>query len=466
MLSFFPKQISNKAIVTYLVSLAIVSIVFMDHAMPFKFILIGLMFVLVFFLFSNSLSVSWKSISPKPFVKKLFWTALALRVAWVLFSYYFFTANTGKPFEWGAADSVGYHDTATWLSEIGWNGMWNYEFHRKEGVSDVGYEIYLFLVYSIFGPNIFITRLLKSVWSALTCVLVYRLASRNFGESTGRMAGIFCMLMPNLIYYCGMHVKETEMVTLVVAYLERADRLIRGKKFGAFDIGVVAVLALSLFFFRTVLGAVAVISLFVGLFFIPGRVVKKGNRVILIVLGILFVAVVAGGTISTEIEGVWNDRNSNQELQRYQQEINGNLWAKYATGAVMAPIIFLVPFATMVDLGQYEQLVLSGGNYVKNVLGVFLLIALFSCFFSKRNWRNFSFIGSFMIGYLLVIALSAFANAERFHLPALPCILMLAAYGVSMINEKNYKFVKFWFLIVFVLEFAWAYFKIGSRGLL
>lgn len=37
------------------------------------------------------------------------------------------------------------------------------------------------------------------------------------------MAGIFYMLMPNLIMYTGSHLKEAEMVFLTVAFIERAD---------------------------------------------------------------------------------------------------------------------------------------------------------------------------------------------------------------------------------------------------
>ena len=466
MLSFFPKQISNKAIAVYIASLAVVSIVYMDYAMSFKFMLIGLAFVFMFFHFSNTLSVSWKNLSPKTFTTKLFWMALALRVVWVVFSYYFYIANTGQPFEWGAADSQGYHDTATWLSEIGWDGMWNYEFHNKVGVSDAGYEIYLFLVYSIFGPNIFITRLLKAIWGALTCVLIYRLTSRNFGESTGRMAGLFCVFMPNLIIYSGLHLKETEMLLLTVAFVERADYLLRSRKFNFWNIAVVAILALSLFFFRTVLGGVAIASFFTGLVFASEKVIKKGKKILLILVGLLFVAVIAGGTISTEVEQYWNDRGTNQDNRRMEQVSRGANWAKYATGAVMAPMVFVLPFATMVDVSeQYSQQLIHGGNFVKNFMGVFVILAFFYLVFVNKKWRDHALVGSFTIGYLLVVAMSAFANAERFLLPAVPFLLAFSAYGVSQLTAKSFKFVKIWCFVVILMEFGWAFFKLGSRGI-
>lgn len=167
-----------------------------------------------------------------------------------------------------------------------------------------------------------------------------------------------------------------------------------------------------------------------------------------------------------EVEEMWANRSSNQESKRTEQTLRGNQWAKYATGTVMAPMVFVLPFSTMVDTGQENQMMLHGGNYVRNFMGVFVLIALISALFVKKNWRNFALIGSFVIGYLGIVSMSGFANSERFLLPGLPCLIIFWAYGVSILNKKSYRFVKIWYYIVPVMEIGWAVFKIGSRGLL
>ena len=167
-----------------------------------------------------------------------------------------------------------------------------------------------------------------------------------------------------------------------------------------------------------------------------------------------------------EIDGLIEDRESNQENKRQIQTEGGNQWAKYATGTVMAPMMFVVPFPTMVDVDeQYTQQMLSGGNYVRNFLGGFVLIALFSALFVTKNWRNLSLIGSFVIAYLGIVSVSGIANSERFLLPGLPILLIMAAYGITQLNAKNYKFIKIWYWVVPVMVFAWAFFKLGSRGL-
>lgn len=465
MIPYFPKIIANKGLILYLISLVIVSVAFMNYAMGSVWIALGLMEVVLFFVLSSRLSITWGVLPSKQYTRMVFWTALGFRVVWVIFSYYFYLAQTGQPFEYGAADSLGYHEESAWLSGETWGKVFDYLFFLRSGYSDSGYPLYLTAVYKCFGPNVFVARLLKTIWSAWTCVLLYKLASRNLEEKVARVAGVFAMLMPNLIVYCGLHLKETEMLLIIVAYLERADYVMKSKKYNIINIAFPILLAVSLFFFRTVLGAVALFSFVTALLFAPNKVVKKGRKIMIAFWVILALIVMAGGAIMNEVEELWLNRNTNQDSKRMEQTMRGNQWAKYATGTVMAPMVFVLPFSTMVDTGQENQMVMNGGNYIRNFMGVFVLIALFSALFVKKNWRDFALIGSFLISYLGVISMSGFANSERFLLPGLPCLIIIWVYGISILNAKNFKIVKYWYIIVPVMEIAWAYFKIGSRGL-
>lgn len=464
MITYFPQKIASNGLLFYLISLIVVSIAFTNYAMDVVWMVLGLIEVAMFFMLSHSLSRQWNVLQVRQFKMNVFWTAFGLRVVWVLFSYFFYQSQTGIPFEFDAADSLGYHEDAEWLAAEPWRMAWHYLFASRTVVSDSGYVLYLTTIYKLFGTNIIVARLLKAVYGAVTCMLLYRLSARSMGEKVGRMVGIFAMLMPNLIVYCGLHLKETEMLFLLVAFLERADYLMRSKKYNVINIALPIVLAISLFLFRTVLGAVALLSFITALMFAPNQVMKKGRKVMVAMWVILALVVMAGGTIMNEVEQVWNDRGSNQDNKRLEQTMRGNQWAKYATGGVMAPMMFVLPFSTMVDTGQQNQMMIHGGNYVKNFMGVFVLIALFDALFVKKNWRNFALIGSFAIGYLGVIAMSGFANSERFLLPAVPCMLIFWAYGVSVLNAKSFRFVKIWFYVVPVMEIGWAFFKIGSRG--
>ena len=250
MIPFFPRQIATKAIYLYLGALAAVTLFFFSHAMSLIYILMGIMWVVGFFLLTAYCSKKWNVIPQKRLLLYLALTSMGLRLAWVIFSYFYYIAKTGMPFEFDAADAIGYWEDAAWLSTEKWGIIKDYLFISRDTISDSGYLFYLTYLYKILGPNIFITRVLKVLWSTATVLLVYNLAKRNIGEEGGRLAGIMACFMPNLIFYCGLHLKETEMLFLMVAFLERTDYLIRSRKYNILTIAVPILLALFIFTFQ------------------------------------------------------------------------------------------------------------------------------------------------------------------------------------------------------------------------
>ena len=466
MITFFPKQISERAIIVYLVSLFTVSFVYMSYAMGLGYIALGCLWVVGFFSLVVYCSKRWLIVPEKQYVKYVFWGSLALRIVWVIASYYFFNAVTGQPFEFQARDSLGYHLDAEWLAGEPWSMTWLYLFGSVM-YADSGYPFFLTLIYRVFGPVVIIPRIVNALLSSWTCVMIYKISSRTFGEEVGRMAGIMMVFMPNLIIYCGYHLKETLMMFLAVACLERADALIRSKRWSFLSILIPSLLAGSLFLFRTALGAAAVFAFASAVLISSSPALKRtGKRIALIGWGVLALVVFAGGAIASEVESMWEGRGDNLTKKRTEQTLRGNQWAQYATATVMAPMITVLPFATMVDVDeQYSQQAKSGGNYIRNFMGFFVFIAVYEAF-RRKKWRDFVLIGAFVIGYLGVVALSGFNNSERFLLPALPGLVAMWAYGVSTLRKKTYKLLFPWCFVVFAMEFAWAYFKLGSRGII
>lgn len=166
----------------------------------------------------------------------------------------------------------------------------------------------------------------------------------------------------------------------------------------------------------------------------------------------------------TEVEGYWERKEENVVKKRQEQTVRGNQWAQYATGAVMAPMVFVLPFSTMVNTDQYGQQEKSGGNYVRNFMGFFAFLGVYEAL-RRRKWRDFALIGSFVFAYLGIVGLSGFSNSERFLLPGLPGLIMIWGYGISTLRAKTFKLLNPWCVVVVAMEVAWAYFKLGSRGL-
>lgn len=465
MIPFFPKNIAHRAIAVYLISLSLVSIFFVGYRISWGYALLGLIGVMGFFLLTANWSATWRVYPEKQFVRFLFYTALGIRLVWVIASYYFYIQATGLPFEFAAADSIGYHDEAVWLAGLNWSQVWEY-YLGNAGVSDIGYPLYLTVIYKLVGPTVILPRVIKAFISAYTCILLYNLSKRTFGEDTARMVGIMSALMMNLVVYCGYHLKETEMLFLEVAFLERADYMFRSQKTTLWNILCPSLLALCLFFFRTVLGTVAVFSLATAVLLMNTPSMKRGwKRLTLIGWGLLCLLVLGGGTIMTEVEGYWERKEDNLVKRRYQQTVRGNQWAQYATGAVMMPMVFVLPFSTMVNVDeQYGQQEKHGGNFVRNFMGFFAILGIYEAIRRKRL-GDFVLIGSFVIAYLGIVSLSGFSNSERFLLPGLPGLIMIWGYGVSALRKSTFKLLTPWCFIVVAMEIAWAFFKLGSRGL-
>ena len=467
MLSYLPNSIAQKAMSYYFVALALVSMAFFRQILPFYMMLFGVVEVCAFFYFGHHLTRQWHKLSEKAFVKRLFWTSLIIRLVYMVFAYFFYNAMTGSPFMFSSADEHVYYNVSKIWREHGWEVF--RATMRPYGIEDAG-EMYLMgFLCKVFGPYIFVARIAHSILSTLTCVFIYRLANRHFGASVARMAAIFCMLMPNLIYYCGLHLKEADMVFCTVLFVDCVDVVLSEKKLGIKNLLLALFAGFAMFAFRTVLGAVGMVAIGVAVAFNKGKIGAWWKRILLVIMVVVSLGFTSiGMSIMSEVDTAWSRRESNQEtgMMARAQSIGGNTYAKYAGAAVFAPFIFTIPFPTMLFVnGQQNQQMLHGGNYVKNVMSGFTIFALVMLLISGE-WRKHTLPIAMMVGYLGVIAFSNFAHSERFHQPALPFELMFAAYGISILQKKHFKIVDYWLILMVVAALAWAWFKLAGRGLI
>lgn len=467
MITYFPNLISRKAITYYFVTLVVVSLVFMDRTLPFVWMLFGAVEVCTFFYFSNLLSKRWYSLKPEIFVKKLFWTSLVIRLVYMVFSYFFYDYMTGRPFMFHSADEQFYFEVSKLWREQGFEAF----SHELEwiGLSDSGEVYWNGLLCLLFGPYILTARIGHCIASALTCLLMYRIVKRHFGEHTARMASVFCMVMPNLIYYCGLHLKEANMVFVTVLLVDSVDAILSERRFNWISLVLAVFSAFAMFTFRSALGAVGLLAVVLAMVLNKGKLRSAWKRVGLAILVIAVLSVTTiGNRVVSEVNELWGDRETNQELgmeYRSKRE-GGNSFAKYASGAIFAPAIFTLPFASMVYTeGQENQQMLHGGNFAKNVMSGFVIFGVV-LLFAKKDWRKHILPLSLMIGYLVVIAFSNFAHSERFHQPVLPFELMFAAYGISQLQQKHVKWIDYWMIFVMVANIGWAWIKLAGRGAL
>lgn len=489
--NIFPKWLSQYGLVVYITVLAIVSMMYSSYSLPWYYMLSGIVAVTVFFLYGSTLSQQTNVIKlhrVQNFEKRFFIIALVPRLIWMLLIYSVFMQNYGDSFGFENGDATFYNTFGQDFVFSFRNGTF-VELFRKTNetidLSDMGYAIYVGFIYWLTGSegiesnfgiggdegSIIVLRMLKCVLSSFTVLLIYRLAKRNFGEQTGRIAAIFCALWPNFWYYCGTHLKESEMVFLSVLFVEQADQMLRSRQFTAWKVIPVLLIGSVLFTFRTPLALVAFLSLVFSVVMSSSRVVNWGKRIIVGVLALLLIGVTLGNRIQEQARDLLETVQSNQQRDNMEwraKRSDGNAFAKYAGKSVFAPLIFTIPFPSMVRPfdGQDGMQLLNGGNFVKNIISFFTIFAMVMLLISGK-WRDHLLPLSYMLGYLVVLTMSNFAQSERFHQPAMPFELMFAAYGLSIaVTKKKYKrWFTYWCALMFIACIAWNWFKLAGRGL-
>ena len=452
----------------YFLILALVSAVFATHILPVQWMVSGAVQYLFFFIALKLLSESWSQLDERLFIRKVFFSALIIRVVYVVVMYALYTYWTGVPFEFDAADAGFYDGVGKDVSAMGLTNAFKYADQNGVEYSDMGQPIIIASLYSLFGYNIIVVRLFHAIISAYMCVLIYRLTARNFGEMPARYAAIIAVLFHNFIYYCGLHLKETNMIFLAVLFLERADYALRGQKLTFSSMVIPVISGVLIFFFRTVLGAVLWMAFFGAILLSKDRVMSTGRRIFIGFLMFLSAATMFSGRIEKEVMAYWDARESNQStsMEWRSTREGGNKFAKYGSAALFAPAILLVPIPTMVNIDtQQNQMFQNGGFLEKEVLSFFVFIALSALVFRYKSWRRHLLILLFMAGYLAVVAMSAFAMSERFHLPAMPVFVMLAAFGITQVTKRQKKYFPIYLFILGFVVLAWNWFKLAGRGL-
>lgn len=455
-------------IAVYLIALLIVSIWFHSFAMKPLWMAWGVGTMLFFFLLTWLFYRQWKGDEERLFLRKVFWTALGIRVLYVGAMMFYYYYQTGMSMEYAAGDSLNYHFTATHLADLAREGRFRELFGMLNGstmgFSDRGYILYLTSLYTCFGKNILGPRLLKALMSAYMCVAIYKLAARSIDKKTGRLAAVMAVFLPQFIHYTGTYMKETELVFLAVMALERMDYLIRSKRYTVWNIVCPIFLTALTFGFRTIVGMVLIASfvLFV-LLAEPGLITKKAKCIALIsvaVIVLLFLVTPIGWEMLIIVR--LNFGESTALVEKYQAL--GLKYAEYASYKTMAPGAFVLPLTNLVEVANANQKMMTGTYFIKNYLAFFAMWSIVVAI-RDRRWRNFSLIGSFTILYVLLIAFSFAFNSERYHQPVMPGFLIMTAFAMLRFKRKDFAFYYGYNILLLIAIVAWNYLKLAARGL-
>jgi hypothetical protein len=451
----------------YLLALFVISIVFHDYALELKWMLWGIGEVLFFFVLTTVFYPRWKEDEPKKFWRKVFWVALVIRLLYVVLSYYYFKLSLGYAFD-GPGDAVGYYNRSVVLSRYIRRGDFGIAIDLLKGYSmgfsDHGYLIWLTLLHTIFGQGVLVARVFKALMSAYLCIVVYKLASRTFGERTGRLAAVMCVFMPILIQLAGMHIKEMEMIFISILALERMDYLIRSKKYTFWNV-LFPVLLIGLSFgFRTVIGMCLIFAFLVFVILSPNHLVNRKSKIITLSFTVAVFLLFLFTVIGSEMKIIYRLNFSGMDYMAKKYESMGLKYGEIAKSKYLFPGAFVLPLSPMVDISPDHNKLIHGSTYVKNFLAFFAMLAIVIAIRQKK-WRDFSLIGAYELSYLAIIMFTFTSNSERFHEPAIPLILVMAAYAMTHLRRKDLKLFYVYCGVLFVALIAWNWLKLSARGL-
>lgn len=475
---YYPKWFANKSTVAFIAAFALCSVVF-GHVLPFEYAAVSILSVLVFFFAGRSAYRSWKSVGVKTFEKRLFLVGFLLRFSWVLYCYLFFNFKH-YGYNFGDAGDTDWYmmfakSICQWIQSGFKQSFSMLMLINDSAIDDVGYPFWLSILYFIFGVDndVFIPMLVKCIVSAFCAVFVSRIARNHFGENVARVTGLFVMLNPNMIYWCGCMFKESEMVFLTCWYLYLMDKaLYKSAKHSLKSILPAVFVGMYLFFFRSALGLVAFAAVLLHVVLASKKTISIAKKITLALFVIIVLLAGIGDNVRRQMNNVIDVVESDEQSKNMEwrsKRAGGNDFAKYASATVFAPLIFTIPFPTfsMANESQILQAQLSGGSFIKNIISFFVIFSMFSMLFSGE-WRKHVFIVAFTCGYLGALVFSNFAQSGRFHMPIMPMLMLFGAYGISLV-QKNKKWKNRYTLILFVEVFiciGWNWFKLKGRGLI
>ena len=462
------RHISLIGVGVYLLALVVISIAFPNHALQPKWMFWGIGEVLFFFMLLTLFYPRWKNDGQKTFLRKVFWVALSIRVAYVIFSYFYFISVNGYPFE-HPGDAIGYFNRSWYLSKLVREGRFDavFDFLKSSamGFSDQGYVMWLTLIHLIFGRNVLVTRFLKALMSAYMCVVIYKLGSRTCGERTGRLAAVMCVFMPTLIQITGLHIKETEMIFLSILALERMDYLIRSKRYTFWNILFPILLTGLTFGFRTVIGMCLIFSFLVFVVCSPRTLVNTRGKVIALSTTLAVLLLFLLTAIGTEMQIMYRLNFSGSDYLSRKYESMGLEYNELAQSKYLFPGAFVLPLSPLVEEAPNHNKMLNGSIYVKNFLAFFAMLAIVIAV-RQRKWRDFSLVGAFELSYVGIVMSSFTATSERYHEPAIPLMLLMAAYAMTHLRHKDLRLFYVYCGLLFVALFAWNWLKLAARGMI
>jgi hypothetical protein len=451
-------------------------LLFFDLSVDFIFLFGNFIVVVISLVLISYCQKNYIKLNEKRFIKKIFRLSLGLRVFAMLFYYSLFYYITGTEFDIEAQDAVWYDEIAQLTSASLLDGTFSwikFLIDVKGNFDDSGYILFLSIIYSIFDNSIIIARLIQTLISAFTVVLIYKIGKDIFGEKTAKITAILTASFQPLLLYASIHLKETLMIYFLLLFIYHSIQLL--KKHNFVSVIVILFSFFALLSFRTVVGLTALVSL-IGYLMISGKysIAKKGI-VFFTMCIILYFLVINISLLDDVVEKAKRyagmQTESKVSVGGTSQDglvSGGQSFAKYAGGGVFLLQSIVMPYPSMVKTNivfynQTLQWYFAGGLLIWVFLSYYAYVGIY---YSVKNHFKETSILIFISGmYTAALIASFYMTSIRFSIVKLILLLPFVAFGIVSSNKKiKGNFVKY-AIVMCIIVLIWNYVKIAGRGL-
>lgn len=389
------------------------------------------------------------------FLKKIFIDTVLYCMLFVIIQYIITIIYAPKfwPFELSAVDSIKYNYQGKQIAA----SLRTFDLPRiNSSLSDIGYPYYLGFIFTIIGSYTLPIRILNCVWVGLTVVYLSKTLFILRQEDIAKLSGILIMLLPSFGWMAGMQLKESLMIFLVVycfyntIYLTNYGISLR-------RISLLVLSILLLFFFRTFLGLLVIVTCFTTFYIISYKNFWRNAIVLFLVLPFLLFFIVRIGIIS-EIRNTQSNFESTESgayFERGAKRFKRNTSFINVNALTAASII--MPLSNFYDLDSKDEpetirvCYRAPNEFIKNSLLFFFFIGIW---LALKKWRIFYPFAVFIILYSIIISSTGAVLNYRYQLVILPFICIFMAQGIIYASQNIRRYFNYWFIYMVILVLA------------
>ena len=353
-------------------------------------------------------------------------------------------------------DSQRYDYNGKYISNFIVQGNFNLIDHLKPywTIADMGYIIIIGIIYSLSDNNIFAGILINLPFLVLNILFIYKISVGLFGDRVGRTAGILAAFYPYFLFYSGVLLKETIMISIVLSFFYLLSSYHNSRTRKNFFILILPIVLL--FFFRTFLAVILVASL--SFYFFQKS--KKALIFFLVIIGTVFVFFPALSILKPflmRLEFGYLGEMKEMMMRGYAVDVFANL-PMLVLGSLLAPFPSLVTATSYLNWSS----VVANGAIIKASLTYF---AIWGTYMAYKGQNAVSkTILFFVLLYVGALVYSSEIFNHRFSLIYQPFLIIFISLGLYSKHKYNKTGLLFLYLTVLALTIIYFnYTKLSIR---